>query len=382
MRKILDRVSSVILAFTVIVATGCASLSGPNATIRPAPFGTTPDGRQVTVYTLQNDCGMQARILDYGGIIQSIRVPDKLGHAGDVVLGYDDLGDYMTNSLYFGALIGRYGNRIAKGRFELDGATYQLPINDGPNSLHGGTNGFDKLIWSVDRAGITPQGPELQLRCVSPDGDNGYPGRLAVTATYTLLAHKNELRLHFRATTDKDTVINLTAHSYFNLAGRGEIHGEVLTIPAGSLTPVDDTLIPTGDLEAVDGTPFDFRKPTAIGARIREDDQQLKYCHGYDLNWVIDKPPGQYGLMARVHDPTSGRVLEVWSDQPGVQFYSGNFLNGSMTGKGGWVYQFRDALSLEPQHYPDSPNHPNFPSTVLKPGQVYQNTIVYHFGVQ
>src|SRR5579871_6881659 len=333
MRRILSAISCVLLASVVVLVAGCASLSGPMAMVRRDLFGTTPDGKQVTVYTLRNDNGMVVRILDYGGIIQSLQVPDKHGQLGDVVLGYDDLTNYETNSPYFGALIGRYGNRIAKGTFDLDGTTYHLPTNDGPNSLHGGTNAFDKVIWTVGRAEVTAHGPELELHCLSPDGDNGYPGNLNVTATYTLMAHGNELRLVFRATTDKDTIINLTAHSYFNLAGRGEIYSEVLTIPADSFTPVDSTLIPTGDLESVDGTPFDFRKPTAIGARIKRDDQQLKYCNGYDLNWVMNKPPGKYGLVGRVHDPSTGRVLEVLSDQPSVQFYSGNFLNSSMMGK-------------------------------------------------
>lgn len=371
------------LAITLMVGllTGCASLSKSRSdgTITQAPFGKMPDGTPVRIYTLRNANGMKVRILTYGGIIQSLRVPDRNGHFGDVVLGYNHLNSYRTNSPYFGALIGRYGNRIAKGTFTLDGVTYHLPINDPPNSLHGGTNGFDKQVWTVKKARVTRRGPELQLRYVSPNGDNGYPGKLKVTATYTLLAHKNTLRLAFRATTDKDTIINLTAHSYFNLTGHGTIDHDVLMIPANRFTPVDSTEIPTGKLKSVAGTPFDFRKPTRIGARINDNNQQLKYCKGYDMNWVINKPMGKFGLMARVYDPISGRVLSVYSNQPGVQFYSGNFLNGTMKGKGGWVYQFRDALTLEPQHYPDSPNHPNFPSTELKPGQVYHNIIVYKF---
>ncbi|MBU6411480.1 MAG: galactose mutarotase, partial [Verrucomicrobia bacterium] len=254
--------------------------------------------------------------------------------------------------------------------------------NDGPNSLHGGTNGFDKVVWTVEKAEVTRRGPELKLSYLSPNGDNGYPGDLHVTATYTLLARKNALRLVFRATTDQDTVINLTAHSYFNLTGHGTILHDLVMIPADKFTPVDSTLIPTGELEPVAGTPFDFRKPTPVGARITEDNQQLKYCGGYDLNWVIDKPPGKLGLAGRVYDPITGRVLSVYSNQPGVQFYTGNFLNGTMTGKGGWVYQFRDALTLEPQHFPDSPNHPGFPSTELKPGQTYTNVILYKFSVE
>jgi aldose 1-epimerase len=377
---ILSAITCLTMSSSIGFLTGCASLSkSSNGTISMAPFGTMPDGAQASIYTLRNANGMEAHILTYGGIIQSLRVPDKDGHFGDVVLGYDDLDSYRTNSPYFGALIGRYGNRIAQGTFTLDDVTYHLPVNNGPNSLHGGTNGFDKVVWTVKKAEVTPQGPELELSYLSPDGDNGYPGNLKVTATYTLMAHENTLRLAFRATTDKDTIINLTAHSYFNLAGKGTIYDDVLMIPADEFTPVDSTLIPTGELEPVAGTPMDFRKPAPVGERINEDNQQLKNCNGYDLNWVINKPPGQYGLMGQVYDPVTGRVLEVWSDQPGVQFYTGNFLNGTMTGKDGWVYQFRDALTLEPQYYPDSPNHPNFPSTELKPGQVYHNVIVYKF---
>jgi len=382
-RIILSAIPCFVLSAGIGFLTGCVSPSkSSNGSIGKAPFGAMPDGTQVSIYTLRNANGMEARILTYGGIIQSLRVPDKDGHFGDVVLGYDDLDSYRTNSPYFGALIGRYGNRIAQGTFMLDGVTYHLPVNNGPNSLHGGTNGFDKVVWTVKKAAVTSQGPELELSYFSPDGDNGYPGNLKVTTTYTLLAHENALRLAFRATTDKDTIINLTAHSYFNLTGHGTIYHDVLMIPADYFTPVDSTLIPTGELEPVAGTPFDFRQPTPVGARINDDNQQLKYCNGYDLNWVINKPPGQYGLAARVYDPDTGRVLEVWSDQPGVQFYTGNFLNGTMTGKGGWVYQFRDALTLEPQHYPDSPNHSNFPSTELKPGQVYHHVIVYKFLTQ
>jgi aldose 1-epimerase len=387
MKKIiLNILSCLVLGSSIGFLAGCASVPKSNSnstgTISAATFGKMPDGTPVKIYTLRNANGMEARILTYGGIIQSLKVPDKHGHMGDVVLGYNDLDDYRTNSPYFGALIGRYGNRIAKGQFTLDGVAYQLPTNNPPNSLHGGTNGFDKVVWTVKKAKVTSRGPELQLSYLSPNGDNGYPGNLKVTATYTLSAHKNTLRLAFRATTDKDTIINLTAHSYFNLTGHGTIYHDVLMIPADTFTPVDSTLIPTGELEPVAGTPCDFRKPTPVGARIHEDNQQLKYCNGYDLNWVINKPLGKFGLMARVYDPISGRVLSVYSNQPGIQFYTGNFLNGTMTGKGGWVYQFRDALTLEPQHYPDSPNHPNFPSTELKPGQVYHNTIVYQFSVK
>lgn len=379
---ILILIFCLLIGSSIELLTGCASLAKSTGFISQAPFGKMPDGRPVEIYTLRNANGLEARILTYGGIIQSLKVPDRDGHFGDVVLGYDDLDSYRTNSPYFGAMIGRYGNRIAKGTFTLDGVTYHLPINNDPNSLHGGTNGFDKVVWTVQKAEVTSRGPELELSYLSPDGDNGYPGNLKVTATYTLLAHENTLRLVFHATTDKDTIINLTAHSYFNLTGQGTINHDVLTIPADYYTPVDSTLIPTGEIAPVAGTPVDFRNPTPVGARINDDNQQLKYCNGYDLNWVINKSPGRDSLAGRVYDPVTGRVLEVWTDQPGVQFYTGNFLNGTMTGKGGWTYQFRDALTLEPQHYPDSPNHPNFPSTELKPGQDYRCTIIYKFSTE
>jgi aldose 1-epimerase len=387
MKTTIERILLLGVSACVAGLAGCSSMSHSKATnessgtISKEAFGTAPDGQPVELYTLTNPHGVEARIMTYGGIITSLKVPDKDGKLGDIVLGYDNLEGYVKNSPYFGALIGRYGNRIAKGKFTLDGVTYTLATNDYPNALHGGLKGFDKVVWKVVKAEVTPRGPELRLSYYSPDGDQGYPGSLSTTATYTLTPD-NELHLVFRATTDRDTIVNLTAHSYFNLAGHGTILDHVLMIPADRFTPVDSTLIPTGELEPVEGTPFDFRTPTAIGARINEDNQQLKYAHGYDDNWVINKPMGKYGLMARVYEPTTSRVLEVWSDQPGVQFYTGNFLDGSITGKGGWVYQFRDALCLEPQHYPDSPNHPEFPSVVLKPGQVYHNTIVYRFTVR
>jgi aldose 1-epimerase len=307
-------------------------------------------------------------------------VPDKAGNLGDVVLGYDSLGGYLTNSPYFGALIGRYGNRIAKGHFTLDGVTYTLATNNFPNTLHGGVKGFDKVIWQA-KPGTSDLGQTLELTYVSHDGEEGFPGNLTVTALYTLTAD-NSIRLDYTATTDKDTVVNLTQHSYFNLAGQGDILSHEVYINADKFTPVDATLITTGELKDVTGTPFDFRTPTAIGARIGQDDEQLKFGKGYDHNWVINHPMGELGLDARITDPSSGRVLEVLSTEPGLQFYSGNFLDGTITGKAGHVYQFRNAIALEPQHYPDSPNHDNFPSVVLHPGETYHNTIVYHFTVK
>jgi aldose 1-epimerase len=344
------------------------------------PFGTTKDGIAVNLYTLRNTKGAEVSICNYGGLVISLKVPDRNGQVGDVVLGYDNLADYIKDTPYFGAMVGRYGNRIAKGKFTLDGKEYTLAINNGPNALHGGLKGFDKVVWEP-RILARPEGPSLELRYTSKDGEEGYPGNLSVTAVYTLMGD-NALKLEYTATTDKDTVLNLTQHSYFNLAGKGDILNHQVMIPADKFTPVDSTLIPTGELRPVTGTPFDFRTPTAIGARIGQENEQLKFGGGYDHNWVINKPMGKLGLMARVYEPTSGRVLEVLSTEPGLQFYTGNFLDGKLTGKGGWAYQFRNGFCMEPQHYPDSPNQPKFPSVVLKPGQVYQNTIIYKFSVQ
>jgi len=348
--------------------------------ISEKPFGTDSSGAPVTLYTLRNTSGAEATICNYGGLVTSLKMPDKDGKFGDVVLGYDNVAAYIKDTPYFGALIGRYGNRIAKGKFTLDGKEYTLATNNIPNALHGGVKGFDKVMWTVKSA-QSAEGPSLELTYVSKDGEEGYPGNLSVKAVYTL-TEDNSLKLEYTATTDKATVLNLTHHSYFNLAGKGDILNHTVMIAADKFTPVDSTLIPTGELKPVEGTPFDFRTPTTIGARIGQDDEQLKFGKGYDHNWVINKPMGQMGLMARVSEPTSGRVLEVTSDEPGLQFYSGNFLDGTLTGKGGWVYQFRNGFCMEPQHYPDSPNQPNFPSVVLKPGATYHNTIVYKFSVQ
>jgi aldose 1-epimerase len=362
---------------------GCADLSKTTqqkGQILVKPFGETKDGAAVSLYTLRNNNGAEVGICNYGGLVIFLKVPDRGGRIADVVLGYDELPDYIKNSPYFGALIGRYGNRIAKGKFTLDGKEYTLAVNNGSNALHGGLKGFDKVVWEP-RFLASLEGPSLELRYVSKDGEEGYPGTLSVLAVYTL-TDDNGLKLEYTATTDKDTVVNLTHHSYFNLAGKGDILNHQVMIPADKFTPVDSTLIPTGELKPVDGTPFDFRTPTAIGARIGQDDEQLKFGNGYDHNWVINKQMGQLTLMARVYEPASGRVLEVWSTEPGLQFYSGNFLDGTNKGKGGWVYQFRNGFCMEPQHYPNSPNQPNFPSVVLKPGQVYRNTIIYKFSVQ
>lgn len=350
--------------------------------ITKADFGKLPDGTQVEIYTLKNSKGAEARILTYGGIVQSLYMPDKNGKPDDIVLGCDTLEGYLANGAYFGALIGRYGNRIGGAKFTLEGKTYELAKNNNGNSLHGGLKGFDKVVWTA-LPKETPEGPALLLSYLSKDGEEGFPGDLAVTAVYTL-TDNNELKLEFKATTDKPTIVNLTHHSYFNLAGQGngDILGHLVYINADKITPGDSNLIPTGEFADVTGTPFDFRKLTAIGARINDPDRILQYGPGYDHNWVVKKPLGQLGLQARAVEPGSGRVMEVWSDEPGVQFYAGNFLDGTIAGKGGRIYQRRTGFCFEPQHHPDSPNKPQFPSVELKPGQKYHNVIVYKFSAE
>ena len=350
--------------------------------IKKQSFGKTADGTPVDLYILTNRNGAEAAITNYGGIVVWLKVPDRKGNLGDVVLGYDSLDGYVTDKAYLGALIGRYGNRIAHGKFTLDGVTYTLPLNNGENTLHGGIKGFNKQVWQAEEI-PSPNGPGLRLHYLSKDGEEGFPGNLSVQVVYTW-TNQNELKIEYSATTDKDTVLNLTQHSYFNLAGAG--NGDVLqhqvTLHSDHFTPVDSTLIPTGEIRSVHGTPFDFRSPVAIGARINDDDQQLKYGLGYDHTWVLEnRISGPPSLAARVYEPQSGRALEAWTTQPGIQFYSGNFLDG-IRGKGGKVYNRRDAFCLETQHYPDSPNHPNFPSTVLKPGEHYHSTTIYKFSVQ
>jgi aldose 1-epimerase len=354
------------------------SEQSPAGSIVRSAFGQLPNGAAVDLYQLRNPHGMEVHIATYGGIVTYLTAPDRQGHWADVVLGYDSLAGYLKSSPYFGALIGRYANRIAHGSFALNGTRYTLAINNAPNSLHGGIVGFDKVLWKVTGSAVTPEGPALTLGYVSADGEEGYPGTLTVQATYTLTAN-NALRLEFTASTDKDTVLNLTQHTYFNLRGHGDVLGSVAQINANNFTPIDSTQIPTGEVRAVANTPLDFRSPTPIGARIDASDEQIRFGLGYDHNWVIDKPAGALGVMATVYDPETGRVVEVSSSEPGLQFYTGNFLDGTIKGKGGRVYQRRDAFTLEPQHYPDSPNHPAFPSTVLKPGQPYRNVIAYRF---
>jgi aldose 1-epimerase len=357
-------------------------MSKPNGIVGKSPFGKTPEGGPVEIYTLRNSRGMEAQIATYGGIVTSLKVPDKNGNFGDVVLGYDNLDGYIKNNPYFGALIGRYGNRIAKGKFSLNGRTHTLATNNGPNTLHSGLKGFDKVVWKVQKAEIVEQGPKLELTYLSKDGEEGFPGNLSVTAIYTL-TEENTLRLDFSATTDKQTVCNLTHHSYFNLRGSGDILDHVAQINADKFTPVDGTLIPTGELRPVNGTPFDFRKPTPIGLRINDaQDEQIKFAKGYDHNFVLNKKSQELSLAARVYEPESGRAMELWTTAPGMQFYTGNFLDGTITGKGGRVYKFRDGFCLEPQGFPDSPNQLNFPSTELHLGEIYKHTIIYKFSAR
>lgn len=381
MKKIIQLITVASLGIVAACFTGCTTMNIPKGTITKSDFGTTPDGKAVELYTLRNSQGMEATIMTYGGIVTSLKVPDKNGALTDVVLGYDNLDGYLKSTPYFGALIGRYGNRIAHGQFTLDGKTYTLATNNGANSLHGGLKGFDKQVWTA-RPLPTANGPALILTYVSLGGEEGYPGTLSVTAIYSI-TEDNELRVDFSATTSEKTVVNLTHHSYFNLRGSGDVLGHVVYINSDKFTPVDSGLIPTGELRPVTGTPFDFRLPATIGARINStNDEQIVLGNGYDHNWVLNKQGNELSLAAEVYEPTTGRLMEVWSTEPATQFYSGNFLDGSITGKGGWVYKFRDGFCFEPQHYPDSPNHPAFPTTELSPGETYKNTIIYKFSTK
>jgi aldose 1-epimerase len=369
------------LTLTVAALNPTPSSATGKPTIIKDFFGTTPAGERVDRYTLSNG-RMRVRILTYGGILQSIEVPDRRGRLGNVTLGFDNLADYVARSPYFGCITGRYANRIAEGKFTLDGTIYTLPINNPPNSLHGGTVGFDKHVWAATEIrNRTSVG--LRLTFTSPAGDQGYPGTLRTTVTYTLTAD-NGIRMDYHATTDAPTVVNLTNHAYFNLAGEGSgsVEGHRLTLSAHRYTPVDDTLIPTGAIDPVAGTPMDFTRSTAIGARIRDSFQQLVIGRGYDHNYVLDRRDNTYTkleLAARVTEPTTGRTLTIVTTEPGIQFYSGNFLDGTLVGTSGRMYRQGDGFALETQHYPDSPNQPAFPSTVLRPGQVYQTTTVYQF---
>lgn len=350
------------------------------SSITTAPFGQLPDGRAASLYTLTNRRGMVVKISDYGGVITQLWAPDRDGKLGDIVLGFDDVAPYAGDSEYFGALIGRYGNRIRGGRFELDGKSCQLPVNNGVNHLHGGPDGFHKKLWRAlpfQEAGSVG----LTLMYRSAHGEQGYPGTLDVTVVYEL-TDDNELVLTFDAVTDQATPVNLTQHSYFNLAGSGDILGHILTIDADRYTPVDATLIPTGELVPVAGGPFDFRTPRAIGEGIDADHEQLRYGRGYDHNFVLNRPPGKASVLAvRVREPRSGRVLELFTEEPGVQFYSGNFLDGRLNGKGR-TFHHRSGFCIEPQHFPDAPNQPAFPGTILRPGEEYATVSRYKFSVE
>jgi len=351
------------------------------APVRKEPFGTLPDGQAVDRYTLTNKNGVEMQVINYGGIITSLRVPDKNGVVEDVVLGYDSLSGYLKTTPYFGAIVGRYGNRIANGKFKLDGKTYTLAQNNNGQSLHGGIKGFDKVYWSIEEA-TSADGPSVKLKYTSKDMEEGYPGNLAVEVVYTL-TNDNALKIDYTATTDKKTVLNLTQHSYFNLTGNGkrDILEHVVTLAADKFVPVGKTLIPTGKLMDVANTPFDFRTPTAVGARIDSKDQQLVMGGGYDHCWVLTGTDSTKAA-ATVYEPTSGRVVDVYTTEPGIQFYSGNFLDGTITGKGGVVYTKRFGLCLETEHFPDSPNQSSFPSVVLNPGETYKTQTVYKFSTK
>ena len=370
-------------AKTILPVLLCFTLGTPaieaKTNVSKQPFGNMPDGTAVDVYTL-SEGPVEARIITYGGILVSLKAPDKAGRSDDVVLGFDSLDQYVKISNapegnpFFGAIIGRYANRIAKGKFSLDGKQYSVPINNPPNSLHGGPHGFNNVVWKGKEI---PNGVELTY--LSKDGEAGYPGNLTATVRYTL--ERSALRIDYSATTDKDTVVNLTNHSYFNLAGQGhgDILNHVLTLHASRFTPVDSTLIPTGELRPVANTPLDFTKSTRVGDRIDADDEQIRFGKGYDHNWVLDSTGGKLFEAAEVYEPSSGRGLRVSTTQPGTQFYTGNFLDGTLKGKGGATYVRRGGLCLETQHFPDSPNHPKFPSTELKPARRYHSITVFTF---
>jgi aldose 1-epimerase len=354
----------------------------PHADVVSSPFGTLADGRKVTLYTVTNAAGMEARIIDYGAIVVSLKVPDRDGKLRDVVLGYDDLGGYLADKAFLGTIVGRFANRIAAGKFTIDGQTHQLDLNDGPNHLHGGAQGFYRKLWRSE-AVRGKDGPGVRLTYVSPDGEGGYPGNLTMTVTYTV-TRDNALRIAYQGTTDAPTLLNATHHSYFNLSGdpTRTILDEELTIHADQTTVVGPGLIPTGALADVAGTPLDFRKPARIGARIDAADSQLALGHGYDHNWVLRGHGKHLREAAQLHDAHSGISLTVLTDQPGLQFYSGNFLNGTIHGKQGIAYQRRTGLCLEAQLFPDAPNHAAFPSATLRPGQRYTQTTIYRFSAR
>jgi aldose 1-epimerase len=372
---------AVVLASALPLGAAAASKKA-EPSVAEAAFGELEDGAKVSIYTLTNANGAEARITNYGARVVSLKVPGKDGKLRDVVLGYDDLAAYAKDKDFFGSTVGRYGNRIGAGKFTIDGKTYQLDLNNGPNHLHGGSHGFYAKLWKAAKV-VGKGGPGVKLTYVSKDGEEGYPGTVTMIVTYTLTP-KNGLSIDYVGTTDKPTILNPTHHSYFNLSGdpTHKILDEELMIEADKTTPVDAGLIPTGQFSDVAGTPMDFRKPTKIGARIDAKNEQLGYGKGYDHNWVLSTPAKKVRKVAELSDSTSGIVMEILTDQPGLQFYSGNFLNGTIHGKAGVPYQHRTAVCLEPQDFPDAPNHPNFPSAVLKPGQRYHQTTIYQFSTR
>jgi len=347
--------------------------------ISSKPFGVTGDGEQVELFTLTNAFGHVMRVTNYGAIVVGLELPDRDGQAGDVLLGFDRLDDYLAEHPFFGAVVGRLGNRLAGGKFTLDGQEYTIALNDGPNSLHGGLKGFDKVVWKAEPS-QTPDGPRLALSYVSADGEEGYPGEMDIRVTYTW-TNDDVWRVEYQAETTKPTVLNVTQHAYFNLAGagNGDVLGHELQIFADRFTPIDETLIPTGELRDLAGTPLDFRQPHIFGERINADDEQLANGGGYDHNYVLNSEPGQLARAVRVTEPTTGRVMEVWTTEPGVQLYSGNFLDSTNVGKSGKTYHKYYGFCLETQHFPDSPNHPEFPSVVLRPGQTWRTTTEFRF---
>jgi len=357
-----------------------SSPSKNSINLKASNFQRTIDGKETDLYKLQNKNGIEIDITNYGARVVRISTPDKNGNFDDIVLGHDSIDGYLNSkNNYFGAIIGRFANRIAKGKFNVGGKTYSIPTNDGQNSLHGGTKGFDSRVWDAKQ--LNDQ--NLLLTYDSKDGEEGYPGNLKLQVLYTL-QENNTLRIDYAATTDQETVVNFTNHSYFNLdgAGSGKINDQVIMINADKFTPIDSTMIPTGKMETVKGTPFDFTQPTSFGKRINEDNQQLKFAKGYDDNWILNKPePGMLTLAANVYSPQSGRVIEAYTTEPGIQVYTGNFLDGTTKGIGG-AYNYRSAFTLETQHYPDSPNQDNFPSTVLQPGNIFRSITEYHFTTQ
>ena len=379
--KLAHAIIATILLALVACTSDTPAPGGEPEMIARAPFGNTPDGQQVELFTMSNRNGIELRAMTYGAVIVSLRTPDRDGQLDDIVLGFDSLASYTTVRGYFGPVVGRYGNRIAQGQFTLDSVTYTLAKNNGPNHLHGGVRGFNKMVWRGepfqrgDSVGVT-------FRYTSPDGEEGYPGTLETAVTYTL-TDANELIIDYHATTDKPTVVNLTQHSFFNLAGiaKGDVLGHELMINASAFTPVDAGMIPTGEIRSVEGTPFDFRQATAIGARIDTIDEQISYGPGYDHNFVLDRVGTGLELAARVTEPMTGRTLEVRTTEPGIQFYAGNKLDGTIIGKGGHPFVKRGGFCLETQHFPDSPNQPSFPSTVLRPGNEYRSRTVFAFGV-